>query len=612
MSQQKPSILLLSTSSEVVESVLSILDSDYEVIRAKTLSQSFDILDTKKTAIAIIDFAAATSMNGDTINQLKKHKPDLITILICPRDKRDQLLESNLSNETYRVLFATLSPGQTRLAVAAGFKHAKAKASEMPKTSKVQKPSKKTTAPKTTSPKSPTNSSGSKLKPIIASVAVIAVAGAVWMFLSGDKTEDNDSSEKIVKVEKTQTQIEVENLSIAAKTSLDSGILFPPKENNALDTFSKILQLDPNDFAAKKALIELSQSALGDLDLQIENGSKDDSQASISFARELGKNNPAFLKLVEDSIAKKKFALIENIEATLGSGDISEAASLIALANDLFESDETLTALQKTILEQQSTLDQAAEINRLLDRSKEAITANRLLTPDRDNAQYFINRLESLDPDNSALDGLKRSLTNSLLLDARSFAQDSNFASAKRYVDTAANLGASPAAITNERQRIISLETKLQEEQLAIELAEKALAEEELVAETERLAQEQADVQAEAAEKAETERQAEFLRLSTVPVNVSLSELTTTTRIPPEYPDRYLGRGLEGSADIAFTLSRDGVLSDVRVLSTTPDSAASFGRAALAAVQKWEFEPYKDEDGNTRIAKSQIRINFQL
>ena len=612
MSQQKPSILLLSTSSEVVESVLSILDSDYEVIRAKTLSQSFDILDTKKAAIAMIDFAAATSSNGDIIDQLKKHKPELITILICPRDKRDQLLESNLSNETYRVLFATLSPGQTRLAVAAGFKHAKAKASEMPKPSNVQKPSKKTTAPKTTSTKSPTSTSGSKLKPIIASVAVIALAGAAWMFISGDKTVEQVSTEKIVKVEKTQAQIQVESLTIAAKTSQDSGILFPPKENNALDTYSRILQLDPNNFAAKKALIGLSQSALGDVDLQIQNGNIGDSQASINFARDLGKNNPGFLKLVEDSIAQKKSALIENIEATLGSGNISEAASLLALANALFESDETITALQKTILEQQNTLDQAAEINSLLSQSKEAITENRLITPNRNNAQYYINRLEALNPGNSALDGLKRSLTSSLLKDARNFAQDSNFASAKRYVDTAANFGASPAAITNERQRIISLETKLQEEQLATELAEKALAEEQLVAETERLAQEQADAQAVAAEKIEAERQAEFRRLSTVPVEVTLSKLTATKRTSPKYPNRYLGRGLEGSADIEFTLSREGVISNVRVLSTIPDSADSFGKAALAAVQKWEFKPYTDEDGNTRIAKSQIRIKFQL
>ena len=128
MSEEKTSILLLCSSSEVAESVLSILDSDYEVIRAKTLTQSFEILDSKRPPIAILDFAAATSMNGDTLKQLKKHKPELVTLLVCPRDKRDQLLESNLSNETYRVLFATLSPGQTRLAVAASLKHAKAKA----------------------------------------------------------------------------------------------------------------------------------------------------------------------------------------------------------------------------------------------------------------------------------------------------------------------------------------------------------------------------------------------------------------------------------------------------------------------------------------------------
>ena len=612
MSQQKPSILLLSASTEIIDSVHSILDSDFEVIGAKNLSQSFEILDSKKPTIAILDFAAATSLNGDIVAQLKKHKPELVTLLICPRDKRDQLLESNLSNQTYRVLFATLSPGQTRLAVAAALKHAKAKASEMPKASKEKKPNKKTTVPKKSMPSSTGNPSSSKLKLIVAGVIVLALVGMAWMFLTGDKPGGKTSPPETVKVGKSPAQIEAENLVLTAKSSLDEGILFPPQENNALDTYTKVLQLDPNNFAAKKALLGLSQSALGDMDLHIQNGSLAESQASINFARELGKNKPAFLELIENSLTKKKSVLIENIEELLGSGDISGAAILVGIANTLFAGDEKLTTLNSSILEQQNTLDQAAEINKLLIQSREAINANRLLSPTRNNAQYFINRLETLDSENTGLVSLKRNLSNSLLLEARSSALDNDFPNAKRYVDSAANLGASPAAVTSERQRIVSLETQLQEQQLADELAERTLAEEQLVAETERLAQEQADAQAATAAKLEQEKQAENLRLSTVPVDVPLSQLNTSKRVAPKYPTRYLSRGFEGSAEIGFTLSREGVLSDVKVISTTPESANSFGKAALTAVQQWEFEPYIDEDGNARITTSQVRIVFKL
>lgn len=614
MSEEKTSILLLCSSSEVAESVLSILDSDYEVIRAKTLTQSFEILDSKRPPIAILDFAAATSMNGDTIKQLKKHKPELVTLLVCPRDKRDQLLESNLSNETYRVLFATLSPGQTRLAVAASLKHAKAKASEMPVAKKPETRKQKVAKPKKARPTSaPTSKkSSSKLIPIIAGIALLTLGGIGWMFMSGDKTEKKTSTPIVVEVEKTPAQLEAEALSVNAKASFDSGILFPPDENNALDSYSKILQLDPNNFNAKKALLELSQSALGDVDLHIQNGSIEEAQASIDFARGLAIDKPAFLELIENSINEKKSTLIASVEDSLASGLVTDAASLIGVADKLFSDDENISGLKASITEQQKSLDQASEISNLLTRSREAINTNRLLAPNRNNAQYFINRLEALDPGNSAIAGLKRNLSSSLLLEARTAALNSDFTNAKRYVDSAARLGASSAAITNERQRITSLESSVREQEQLQKQAEIELAEQQLQVETNRLAQEQADAEAAAAIKAEEERQAEIIRLSTVPVDVVIGDLTSIIKTPPNYPDNYQRRSIDGSAVIALTVEKDGSVNNVRIVSVEPETRKLFGSAALEAVQTWSFQPYKDEDGNVRIANTQVRIVFQL
>ena len=72
--QEKSAILLLSASAQVAESVQEILENEYELLRAKNLSQGIEILNQKKPAIAILDFAAATSLNGDTIEQLEKHE----------------------------------------------------------------------------------------------------------------------------------------------------------------------------------------------------------------------------------------------------------------------------------------------------------------------------------------------------------------------------------------------------------------------------------------------------------------------------------------------------------------------------------------------------------
>jgi len=615
MSKERSSILLLSTSSEVAESVITILDSEYDVIRTKNLAQSFEVLDSKRPPIAILDFAAATSMNGDTLDQLKKHKPELVTLLVCPRDKRDQLLESNLSNETYRVLFATLSPGQTRLAVAAALKHAKAKASEMPKSTAAKKSATKKSAAKSVSKSRPTSStknSSSKLIPIIAGLGVLGLAAIGWYFVSGGDSDTNPANSEQAELEKTPAQIEAETISATAKVSLDNGILFPPEENNALDAYSRILELDPTNFEAKKALLQLSDSALGDLDLHIQNGSIQDAQASIDLARQLGENKTAFLELIENSISEKKTTLISSAEEALGAGNISDAASLIGVANSLFSDDESIQTLQQTITAQQQNLDQAAEIDDLINKSRDSINNNRLLSPNRNNAQYFINRLERLDSDNASLTSLKRNLSSALLLEARTFALENNFATANRYVDSAARLGASTAAVSNERQRINSLATKVQEQTLAEEQAAQALAEQQLLAETERLAQEQAAAQAEAERLAEEERQAELERLATVPVNVKIADLTSNVRTPPEYPAGYQRRNVEGSATIAFTVQRDGSVNNVRVVSVEPESRDQFGEAAQGAVEQWSFQPYRDSDGNARIANTQIKIRFEL
>lgn len=60
-------------------------------------------------------------------------------------------------------------------------------------------------------------------------------------------------------------------------------------------------------------------------------------------------------------------------------------------------------------------------------------------------------------------------------------------------------------------------------------------------------------------------------------------------RYSPQYPAFAQERGVEGDARIAFMLTKDAEVADVRVLTTT--GSALFGQAAARAIRKWKFTP---------------------
>jgi len=60
-------------------------------------------------------------------------------------------------------------------------------------------------------------------------------------------------------------------------------------------------------------------------------------------------------------------------------------------------------------------------------------------------------------------------------------------------------------------------------------------------------------------------------------------------RVPPQYPERALQRGIEGRVLIEFTISRSGSVKDPKVIAAEPNSI--FNKAALKAVKQWKYNP---------------------
>jgi len=60
-------------------------------------------------------------------------------------------------------------------------------------------------------------------------------------------------------------------------------------------------------------------------------------------------------------------------------------------------------------------------------------------------------------------------------------------------------------------------------------------------------------------------------------------------RIPPQYPNRPLSRGIEGWVILEFTITSTGTVEDVRVIDSDP--ARVFDRSAIRAIQRWKYQP---------------------
>ena len=81
-------------------------------------------------------------------------------------------------------------------------------------------------------------------------------------------------------------------------------------------------------------------------------------------------------------------------------------------------------------------------------------------------------------------------------------------------------------------------------------------------------------------------------------------------RVPPQYPERALQRGIEGRVLIEFTISRSGSVKDAVVIAAEPSNI--FNRAALKAVKQWKYNPKIVNGKPVEQPGQKIAIPFRL
>ena len=316
MSNDKPAVLLLSSSTELRDSLHLILDNDFKVVESTSLDQGFSKIEEFKAQVCIYDCASNT--DGKWLEELRSSYPQIPFIIVCPREKRDELLASKVANSAFRVLFSPLAPGQTGLAVSAAYKHAEGyitRSKENPVDSKAKK--------------------SSSLTPAIATVALLAVAGLSWFLVSNKNSEISEQG--LISLSKQTDVAKLVNVALAAKTNNN---LYPPAQNNALDIFLRVLELEPNNREALKGLGDLSVLALEGFDQHIIDGNIDEAIAIVGSARDIATTNEIFPNMVENLLEEKKqfnFLALQNLVA---DNKIEDAAAAMEVFVELFSDDD--------------------------------------------------------------------------------------------------------------------------------------------------------------------------------------------------------------------------------------------------------------------------------
>ncbi|WP_339846735.1 energy transducer TonB [uncultured Halopseudomonas sp.] len=97
---------------------------------------------------------------------------------------------------------------------------------------------------------------------------------------------------------------------------------------------------------------------------------------------------------------------------------------------------------------------------------------------------------------------------------------------------------------------------------------------------------------------------------ASAPSSPSLSEeVTPLVDIPPNYPRRAVAAGIEGQVTLAFTITADGRVENLRVVDASP--AGVFEREARRAVSRWRFKPRR-ENGRPVAQEVTKTLQFQL
>jgi protein TonB len=95
--------------------------------------------------------------------------------------------------------------------------------------------------------------------------------------------------------------------------------------------------------------------------------------------------------------------------------------------------------------------------------------------------------------------------------------------------------------------------------------------------------------------------------LQTLNISQGVSRGLLFKKVQPVYPRSALSMRVEGTVELLATISKNGDISHVKVLS----GDSQLAKAATEAVKQWKYKPYL-LNGEPVEIQTQVTINFKL
>ncbi len=656
-------IVVLTNDSSFLKTIRAAAGTSHVVNHAPNLQEAIDIAREGAAGVLITDAAVAVKDVKTITAQLRKHIPSLVTIVAGRREDGEKMMGLISDGLVYRFLLKPVSPGRSRLAIeASAKKHLTLNATDVPLSpADVQQKMTETgiikgvtfdsglfrttdvretgiTAPELDDELEPSLFGALRsVPPIIWAVGAVVVVGLAFVLGRGSDPSDASATDRGTEAVQSAPAPQKDPV-VAASESMAAGDaarragrLVLPTDDNAVLHYATAARLQREDPLPRARLDAVLEDVFSQVERDFLADNLDRVGQVLGVLNEHVPSHPrlAFLnRELSREVSRQEFS---QIERDLINGDLNAAESRLAriaasgaVEQSLIESTrarirdlrdaqsatlpaaspinapsaqpagvESASAIQQTPpAETAATSDSSSEaatttteseptrpdVSDLLARANDRMAAGNLVTPAGDSARDYYAAALAQDPGNPiATQGISF-VASMLVTQAQTAVAQNDSNAASRLIAQAEVAGADPEAIRELRASLASALTPTEVEAAPTPAATTAPARETELVEPE-------------------------------PEEAPAYTLIQLSAQPPSYPRSAQRRGVEGWADVEFTVNADGSTSDVVVLESRPGSV--FDRAAIDAVEKWQYRPLEtnDPDASTR---ARVRLEFNL
>ena len=301
-------------------------------------------------------------------------------------------------------------------------------------------------------------------------VAVVALAGAGWYFMSkGSGQADAEATAadaapaapaaKGAPASPAAPAATLDEVLEKARLAMDERRYIEPAKNNALEHFRQVLVLDPKNAEATEGLKRLGGLLIARARTALDERRFDNALAELEAARSIDPNDQRLVEVDARLDSMRAQTALAQIQATLAAQNFDRAQALL----DAAQKESLLPPAQITQLSKE--LDgkrRGVAINRLVSTTEARLTAGRLVSPADESAKDSIKALREAGASNELVARLNADLNQRLLAAARDAAARGDQAAVQANLAAARDNGASAASI-NAAQRDVTAASQKQQ-----------------------------------------------------------------------------------------------------------------------------------------------------